>query len=651
MFKHGFYRHLDGRRALLMATPFCAIFAAQSAHAIDHNPTNLATLRSALNTVNASATNDRIFLPAGTITLDAGTLDNANVSGDLDITKAIGTLEIIGAGQTTTILDGNGLDRVFHINAASSVDISNLTIRNGLATDNGTATGTALGGGILHTGTGVLTLLNLTITLNEAQGQAGANGAVAGGSGSSGSPADGGGLYLAGGGVAITACTISNNTASGGQGGDGAAGANVTGGSIANGNNGGSGGSGAQARGGGLYCAAAGTIAINGSTISGNVAAGGSAGDGGLGGNADAFGTGAVIAANGGNGGSGGTGGHSSGGGLYVSSGTISLSECCVSGNSATSGAGGNGGQGGNGTAAGAATGSSVGAGGRGGGGTGSGAGVGGGFTLASGALTIVNCTVSGNTASSGDGGDGGMGGDGLGGTATSPGSGGNGGQSQLAVGGGIYTTGGTLDISNSTLAFNAAVGGNGGQGGAPGPGGTAASSGMDGTVQGSLGGGIYNPAATVTIDSSIVSDNAADSALDIQGAITADACVIEVLAGASITAGPNGNLSGDPGLSALAFNGGPTRNHRIASNSIARNTGTNPLSRPTDQRGQPRDDGNGVDVGAFEYTASIDGSGSGGGGGGDGGGCSTDTTTGRYWLLAPLLGLIAIFRRRRVRE
>ncbi|MCB9896013.1 MAG: hypothetical protein H6839_16385 [Planctomycetes bacterium] len=650
MFKHGFYRHLDARRALLMATPFCAIFAAQSAHAIDHNPTNLATLRTALNTVNASATNDRIFLPAGTITLDAGRLDNANVSGDLDITKAIGTLEIIGAGQTTTILDGNGLDRVFHINAASSVDISNLTIRNGLATDNGSATGTALGGGILHTGTGVLTLLNVTITQNEAQGQAGANGAVAGGNGSSGSPADGGGLYLAGGGVAISACTISNNTASGGQGGDGAAGANVTGGSIANGNNGGSGGSGAQARGGGLYCAAAGTIAINGSTISGNVAAAGSGGNGGRGGDALANGVTPVIAANGGNGGNGGNGIQASGGGLYVSSGTISLSECCVSGNSATGGAGGTGGQGGDGSAAGSAV-TSSGAGGSGGNGGGSGLGGGGGFFLANGSLTIVNTTVSGNTASSGDGGGGGMGGDGLG-TMTSPGSGGDGGQAQFAAGGGISASAGTLDISNTTLAFNTAVSGNVGQGGGPGPGGTAASSGANGSsLGGGIGGGIANFGATLTIDSSIVSDNAADSSLDIQGTVTADACVIEVLAGASITAGPNGNLSGDPGLSALAFNGGPTRNHRIASNSIARNTGTNPLSRPTDQRGQPRNDGNGVDVGAFEYTASIDGSGSGGGGDGDGGGCSTDTTTGRYWLLAPLLGLIAIFRRRRLRE
>jgi hypothetical protein len=657
MSKGRFYSRLDARRAMLMAAPFCAIFAAQKAHAIDHNPTDLATLRTALIAVNAAATNDRIFLPAGTITLNAGRLDDANASGDLDITKASGTLEIIGAGQTTTILDAGTFDRVLHIDAAADVTISNLTIRNGLATDSPfTATNPlpAAGGGILKINTGDLTLTNVTITQCEV---AGPDAAVAGGPGSSGS---GGGLYATGGAVTITDCTLSNNTARGGDGAAGSDGMPTTGSGSVFGTTGGFGGTGGDAFGGGMICAGS-SLIVTRTTISGNVAVAGSGGAGGSGGDAFATGNGTTVLAVGGDGGGGGNGGSAIGGGVWCGSlgGTLELRSCCVSGNGVSGGHSGIGGTGGDGTAAGAATFSTA-VGGNGGAGGSGGFNQGGGVVAGLGTVTIVNSTISGNGATGGNGANGGAGGAGSGGTFSTPGSGGNGGDGRRGEGGGIYTGAGTLDIANSTIASNTASGGSAGGGGPPGAGGTSSSSGADGFIGSGHGGGLYiQGAATVSLDSSIVADNTAidpntgSPSSHVDGTMTADACVIENTNGASITAGPNGNLNGDPGLSALALNGGPTRNHRIAETSIARDAGTNPLTLTTDQRGQPRDDGGGVDVGAFEFINGVDdiGGGGGTGGGGDdggGGGCSTGTKTGRMWLIAPVLAVVALFRRRR---
>jgi hypothetical protein len=643
--KRKFYAQLDLRRAMLMAAPFCAVFAAQKAHAVDHNPTDLATLRTALIAVNGATTNDRIFLPAGTITLNAGALEDANVSGDLDITKGTGTLEIIGAGQTSTILDGGDFDRVLHIDANSAVTIRDLTIRNGMAFDDGATFGPASGGGILHVGSGSLALNNVTITANEASASSGSSGSTSG-SGSSGFQAEGGGLFLDGGAVTITACTISSNIARGGNGGDGGSADSASGGTSVFGNTGGSGGSGGDAYGGAMTTS--GTVTITGSTITGNSAIGGVGGAGGNGGDAAAFATStSSVLAVGGLGGSGGSGGWGLGGGINVNGGSVSITTSCIDNNSAAGGAGGIGGLGGTGFASGSAFSSSTGVGGNGGAGGVGGAANGGGVYMDATALDIVNSTVSGNTTSGGAGGNGGVGGDGVGGTFTVAGSGGDGGDGGSGEGGGVYLDFGTLDLSNSTLAFHTAGGGAGGQGGAPGPGGTASSSGIDGLTSAGAGGGVFVGGGTFTLDSSIVADNTASTGPNISGAVTADAGLIENTTGAVVTAGPNGNLTGDPGLSALALNNGTTRNHRIAENSIARNTGSNPLLLAGDQRGQARDDGNGVDIGAFEFNP-IDVIGGGDGDGTGDEGCTTTTQSGRMWLMAPVLAVIALFRRRR---
>jgi CSLREA domain-containing protein len=91
---------------------------------------------------------DVINLPAGEyhLTRDAGTaatIEDNNVYGDLDIFSEPGgspplespagvfTLQIIGAGMDTTIIDGSGLDRVMHIQTGESVFLQKLTIQNG----------------------------------------------------------------------------------------------------------------------------------------------------------------------------------------------------------------------------------------------------------------------------------------------------------------------------------------------------------------------------------------------------------------------------------------------------------------------------------------------------------------------------------------
>ncbi len=96
------------------------------------------TLRAAIQEANALAGADVITVPAGTYSFAiAGANEDAAATGDLDITA---DLTINGAGATTTIIDGNGLDRIFDI-LGGTVTINDLTVRNGDGGSNG-------GGGI-----------------------------------------------------------------------------------------------------------------------------------------------------------------------------------------------------------------------------------------------------------------------------------------------------------------------------------------------------------------------------------------------------------------------------------------------------------------------------------------------------------------------
>src|SRR3989442_10007543 len=117
------------------------------------------TLRAAIQEANANAGLDTIMVPGGTYLLTiAGQGEDGAATGDLDIKD---DLTITGAGADSTILDGNGIDRVFDIfSAASRVVISSLTIRNG---NPGSG---SYGGGLYNSST--LTLNRVIVTGNTA---------------------------------------------------------------------------------------------------------------------------------------------------------------------------------------------------------------------------------------------------------------------------------------------------------------------------------------------------------------------------------------------------------------------------------------------------------------------------------------------------
>jgi hypothetical protein len=88
---------------------------------------------------------DIIGLPRGTYTLAiAGTGEDAALTGDLDITSG---LTIVGAGQGTTVIDGNSVDRVIHILGSIVVNLSDVTIQNGELFSGPTTNGRTTDGG------------------------------------------------------------------------------------------------------------------------------------------------------------------------------------------------------------------------------------------------------------------------------------------------------------------------------------------------------------------------------------------------------------------------------------------------------------------------------------------------------------------------
>jgi len=119
------------------------------------------TLRGAVEEANALPGEDTIVLGSGTYTLSLeGRGEDAAATGDLDITDSV---QIIGTGADTTIINANGLDRIFDIHGSDTqVLLSNLTITNGNLDD--------AGGGIRNEGN---LMLNRVILRNNTAGQLG----------------------------------------------------------------------------------------------------------------------------------------------------------------------------------------------------------------------------------------------------------------------------------------------------------------------------------------------------------------------------------------------------------------------------------------------------------------------------------------------
>lgn len=102
------------------------------------------TLRAAIMEANALAGTDTINLPAGIYVLSLAGEDDVAAVGDLDVVG--GTLNINGAGTDSTIIDANGIDRVFQ-QITGTLRLNDLTVRNGAGTAD-----SSVGGGISITG-------------------------------------------------------------------------------------------------------------------------------------------------------------------------------------------------------------------------------------------------------------------------------------------------------------------------------------------------------------------------------------------------------------------------------------------------------------------------------------------------------------------
>ncbi len=182
------------------------------------------SLRGAITAANMTAADDTITVPAGTFTLTGAAGDDANVSGDLDITAGGGDLTINGAGVGSTYIGDNTADRAFDVLGGTVASFTDLTIRN-----SGEAAALS-GGGIQVTGGSALTLNRTTVTNNNAAGGGYGGGICVGATSAltvinstiSGNQANGGagGVFVAAGATFdLQHSTLSSNFSNGGGGG------------------------------------------------------------------------------------------------------------------------------------------------------------------------------------------------------------------------------------------------------------------------------------------------------------------------------------------------------------------------------------------------------------------------------------------------
>jgi uncharacterized repeat protein (TIGR01451 family) len=414
----------------------------------------------------------------GSLYIASGTY---SVSSQITLSQNI---NIFGEGMNSTIIDGGGRTRIFEINEGVTVNIANLTLRNGKASDGGTGDNGHYGGAIYNKGTLLIDNCNL---YNNAAG----NGANADNYHDGGNGGNGGAIYNDNSGT----LTIQNSLIHDNKAGNGGAAKDDTAGSWGKPGNGGYGGAISNEK----------TLKVINCEIYNNHAGQGgqgssekSQGEGGKGGaiyiKEDATGniTGCYIHDN-----ISGQGNPAGSGGAIYNKGTLTIAQTIISNNKAANGLNGNdadwnkdtdyldaqdGGDGGS-----------------------------GGGICNSGTLTLTDSTITCNSA-----GDGGTGGDGCpcyndddGNPKVSfldPGNGGAGGN-----GGGIYNSGSINSIINTIINNNNA-----------GTGGTAGSEADDAVDipwykvdvasagNGGSGGAIYSSGTLTIIQNSTINYNAA---------------------------------------------------------------------------------------------------------------------------------------------
>jgi hypothetical protein len=290
---------------------------------------------------------------------------------------------------------------------------------------------------------------------------------------------------------------------------------------------------------------------------------------------------------------------------MFTSHTMVTLTASTLSKNTATGGAGGTGGFGQIGFFFG-------GAGGPGGaGGVGQGAGL---YALG-GQVGVTNATIALNTATGGAGGAGGNGGS-VFFTSGFGGNGGQGGNGGTSAGAGLYVSGGTISLTNDTVASNRAKASTGGAGGIGGFG--TFNSGMNGAAgkgkSGQGGGARVTAATTVNAINTLFGLNKAAKAPDFSGNFTtASNNFLGDGTGSNLPPGnpdSTGNIVGtsgapiDPLLGPLANNGGPTQTMALLAGSPCLDAGTASGAPSTDQRGVSR--GTPPDIGAYELEPSA---------------------------------------------
>ena len=139
--------------AFTCTTTFAATFNVNSTNdTVDATPGNGicadvsgdCTLRAAIGEANSTVAADIIVLPAGTFKISiAGIAEDMNATGDFDILNA---LTIRGAGQGSSIVDGNFLDRVFNFFGPGDFTLESLDVINGSVPGD-------VGAGVAHFGT------------------------------------------------------------------------------------------------------------------------------------------------------------------------------------------------------------------------------------------------------------------------------------------------------------------------------------------------------------------------------------------------------------------------------------------------------------------------------------------------------------------
>jgi VCBS repeat-containing protein len=93
------------------------------------------SLRDAIIQANANPGDDFIrIIPTGTITLtQAGAGEDAALTGDLDVTDTSGSIFLYGALPGATVIDADGLDRVFDVRPGARLVTQYVTVQGGVA--------------------------------------------------------------------------------------------------------------------------------------------------------------------------------------------------------------------------------------------------------------------------------------------------------------------------------------------------------------------------------------------------------------------------------------------------------------------------------------------------------------------------------------